>query len=107
MFFTCFLYYREKEHSDEDTLEVYRRAMKMFGANIPSYHIELKDKPTMVWDFCSQGQAIELILSVILTDSDIELCPCMNCCKVYNAKSYKKDFCSKKCENEYKKRNKQ
>lgn len=100
-FYTCFLYYEDKKTADPDTLLMYRRAMSAFDANVPTYHLELRDRPTMVWDFHSLSQTIQLLLSFILTDPDTELRPCKNCYKVYNVQDYNRSFCSRKCEKEY------
>ena len=50
---TSVLYYQNYPLIDEDTRELYRKAMAAFGGITPGYHIELLDKPTICWDFLS------------------------------------------------------
>ena len=50
---TSILYYNDYDSIDEDTRNLYRKAMAAFGGIAPTYHIELLDKPTIYWDFHS------------------------------------------------------
>ena len=52
-FFTAFLYYEDYDKTDEETPEMYRAGMEAFDGNAPSYHIEPREHPTLVWDFHS------------------------------------------------------
>lgn len=106
IFYTCFLYYEDKDKVDEDTLTMYQRAMAAFDSNVPTYHIELRNRPTMVWDFHSLSQTIQLMLSFLLADPDTELRPCKNCHKVYNVRDFDHSFCNLKCKKEYEKNGK-
>ena len=50
---TSILYYNDYDSIDEDTRNLYRKAMAAFGGIAPTYHIELLEKPTIYWDFHS------------------------------------------------------
>ncbi len=52
-FVTSFLYYQDYDTLEEAERNVYRKGMECFGGIAPTYHIELLDKPTIVWDFHS------------------------------------------------------
>lgn len=67
-FMAAFLYYHDKDSTDETTLDLYRQGMAAFDGNAPTYHIELRDKPTIVWDFHSLLMGIKMVLSIKLTD---------------------------------------
>ena len=47
---TSVLYYNDYDSIDEDTRNLYRKAMAAFGGIAPSYHIELLDKPGQLKD---------------------------------------------------------
>lgn len=38
---------------DENERSLYRQGMATFGGVAPTYHIELREHPTLVWDFNS------------------------------------------------------
>ena len=62
---------------EEKTREFYRAGMSAFEGIAPEYHIELRDRPTMVWDFPSLLLAIQMMFSFMLVDeaSTLKLCP--------------------------------
>ncbi len=65
---TSILYYNDYDSIDEDTRNLYRKAMAAFGGIAPSYHIELLDKPTIYWDFHSLLLGIQMMFSFLLVD---------------------------------------
>ena len=100
-FFTAFLYYEDYDKTDEETLEMYRAGMAAFDGNAPSYHIELRDHPTLVWDFHSLMLGIQMMFSFMLTDESKPLRLCRQCQKPFVAKKPKDDFCSPDCRDKY------
>ena len=48
MLITEYYYYDEEHPSDEETRDLYRKGMAAFDGNAPTYHIELRDRPTIV-----------------------------------------------------------
>lgn len=91
-------YYYDKEHpSDEETRDLYRKGMAAFDGNAPTYHIELRDRPTIVWDFHSLMLNIKLMFSFMLTDENTPLRLCRECAKPFIAPRADSYFCSTAC----------
>ena len=104
-FLSSFLFYEEDEEMDEDTRDIYRQGMAAFGGIAPNYHIELWERPTIVWDFHSLLLAIQMMFSFMLADETSSLRLCKYCMKAFFAKSDDEDFCSPACEASYEKEN--
>ena len=100
-FVTSFLYYQDYDTLEEAERNVYRKGMECFGGIAPTYHIELLDKPTIVWDFHSLMLAIQMMFSFMLTDDDSSLKVCKHCGKAFVASRPNSVFCSGKCKNRY------
>lgn len=101
-FLSSFLFYEEDEEMDEDSRDIYRQGMAAFGGIAPSYHIELRERPTIVWDFHSLLLAIQMMFSFMLADETSSLKLCKNCMKAFFAKNNEEVFCCAECEAEYK-----
>ena len=80
---TSILYYQDYHLLDQDTRELYQKAMAAFGGIAPSYHIELLDKPTIYWDFHSLLLGIQMMFSFMLVDNEQPLRVCKHCQKVF------------------------
>ena len=104
-FLSSLLFYEDDEEMDEDTRNIYRQGMAAFGGIAPNYHIELWERPTIVWDFHSLLLAIQMMFSFMLADETSSLRLCKYCMKAFFAKSDDKDFCSPACEAIYEKEN--
>lgn len=78
-FVTSFLYYQDYDALEEAERNVYRKGMECFGGIAPTYHIELLDKPTIVWDFHSLMLAIQMMFSFMITDENSTLKLCKHC----------------------------
>ena len=74
---SSFLYYEDYDEMEEETREIYRAGMAAFEGIAPEYHIELSDRPTVVWDFHSLLLAIQMMFSFMLVDetATLKLCP--------------------------------
>ena len=96
-FMAAFLYYHDKDSTDETMLNLYRQGMAAFDGNAPTYHIELRDKPTIVWDFHSLLMGIKMVLSFKLTDDRHPLRMCEHCQRAFVAKRVDSKFCSVEC----------
>ena len=72
---------------DEDTRNLYRKAMAAFGGIAPTYHIELLEKPTIYWDFHSLLLGIQMMFSFMLVGDAKPLRLCKHCQKVFLGKS--------------------
>ncbi|MDR2569941.1 MAG: hypothetical protein LBD23_06550 [Oscillospiraceae bacterium] len=100
-FASSFLYYEDYDSLDDVTLSLYRQGMSAFGGIAPSYHIELLDKPTIVWDFHSLLLGIQMMLSFMLTDDKKPLRICRHCQRAFAASHPNAVFCSSKCKNQF------
>lgn len=92
-FLTSFLYYLDKERMDDLSRELFQKGMSAFGGSAPTYHIELQERPTMVWDFHSLLLQVHMLFSVMLTDDTSSMRCCPNCGKVFVAENGGNDLC--------------
>lgn len=72
-----------------------------FGGIAPTYHIELLERPTIVWDFHSLLLGVQMMFSFMLTDEKSSLKVCKHCGKAFVASRPNSVFCSCKCKNRY------
>lgn len=100
-FVTSFLYYQDYDTLEETERNVYRKGMECFGGIAPTYHIELLDKPTIVWDFHSLMLAIQMMFSFMITDENSTLKLCKHCGKIFVASRSNVQFCSPQCKNQH------
>lgn len=100
-FFSSFLYYQDYDKLDENERSLYRQGMAAFGGMAPTYHIELRERPTLVWDFNSLLLCIQMMFSFMLTDDDSSLKVCKHCGKAFAATRSNMEFCSPQCKNQY------
>ena len=98
---TSILYYHDYDSIDEETRNLYRKAMAAFGGIAPSYHIELLEKPTIYWDFHSLLLGIQMMFSFLLVDDARPLRLCKHCQKVFMSSRANAAFCSARCKNQY------
>ena len=91
-FLSSFLFY-EGDDLDEDTKDIYRMGMAAFEGIAPEYHIELRERPTMVWDFHSLLLAIQMMFSFMLVDETATLKLCPNCYKAFFTENKDADCC--------------
>jgi hypothetical protein len=98
IFCASFLYYEE---TDPLMADMHRKAISVFDGNVPTYHIELFDKPTLVWDFHSLLLMAQMILSLMLTDESRPLRSCKHCNRAFIANHTNAAFCGPKCKNQY------
>ena len=100
-FFSSFLYYQDYDRLDENERNLYRQGMAVFGGIAPTYHIELLDKPTIVWEFHSLLLGIQMMFSFMLTDDNSTLKVCKHCGSAFVATRSNMEFCSPQCKNQY------
>jgi hypothetical protein len=98
MFCASFMYYEE---TDPMMADLHRQAISVFDGNVPTYHIELFDKPTLVWDFHSLLLMIQMIFGLMLTDESRPLRSCKHCNRAFIATHPKAEFCGYNCKNKY------
>ena len=100
---TAKFYMDDRNREDPDVIALYRKGIAAFEGIAPTYHIELRDKPTLVWDFHSLLLDIRFLLSVMLTDDHTPLKLCKRCQKPFIASNPDEEYCSESCEEESKK----
>lgn len=98
---TVFLYYNDYDKMDNDYKQLMRQSIRAFDGNAPSYHIELLEQPTLVWDFHSLLLGIQMMLSFMLTDKNNPMKVCKKCSKFFVASRPSAVFCSPRCKNQY------
>ncbi|MEE0963451.1 MAG: hypothetical protein U0L73_04440 [Ruminococcus bromii] len=98
---TVFLYYNDYDKMDDDYKQLMRQSIRAFDGNAPSYHIELLEQPTLVWDFHSLLLGIQMMLSFMLTDKSNPMRVCKKCSKFFVASRPSAVFCSPRCKNQY------
>lgn len=95
------LYYQDFDMLDDMQKQLYRQGMATFGGIAPTYHIELLECPTIVWDFHSLLLGVQMMFSFMLTDEKSSLKVCKHCKKAFVASRPNSVFCSGKCKNQY------
>ena len=100
-FMSAFLYYNDRKYLDEDSLRLYKLGMATFDGNAPTYHIELREVLTLVWDFHSLMVGIWMLFSLALTDTKNPLRMCKNCQRAFIAHNSEDEFCSEHCKNAF------
>ncbi len=100
---TATLYTHEKKDLDESTLDLYRKGMAAFEGNSPTYHLELRERPTLVWDFHSLLLSIQLLFSLTLTDPKNPLRICRQCQRPFIAGKADAEYCSAACRDKHRK----
>ena len=98
---TSMLYYEDYDKMNSETRRFMQDSMAAFGGNVPTYHIALLDKPTIVWDFHSLLLGIQMMFSFMLTDSEKPIRLCKHCTKAFVASRPSAVFCSPQCKNKY------
>ena len=100
-FMSSFLYYQDFDMLDDMQKQLYRQGMAAFGGIAPTYHIELLERPTIVWDFHSLLLGVQMMFSFMLTDEKSSLKVCKHCGNAFVAGRTNSVFCSGKCKNRY------
>ena len=95
-FLTSFLYYLDREKMDDITRELFCKGMSAFGGSAPTYHIELRERPTIIWEFHSLMRQIQMLYSFMLTNENSTLTCCANCGEVFVSEHGEK-YCCEVC----------
>ena len=96
-FMSSFLYYQDFDMLDDMQKQLYRQGMVAFGGIAPTYHIELLERPTIVWDLHSLLLGVQMMFSFMLTDEKSSLKVCKHCGNAFVAGRTNSVFCSGKC----------
>ena len=57
---------KDYEKLDKNERSLYRQGMAAFGGVAPTYHIELRERPPLVWDFNSLLLCLQMMFSFML-----------------------------------------
>ena len=101
IFVASFLHYDLVDTKEAEDAELFRQAIAAFDGNVPSFHIELFDKPVMVWDFHSLMAVIHLVLGLMITNDNQPLRSCKYCNRAFVAKHPKAEYCKPSCKNKH------
>lgn len=80
---------------------LYRQGIADFGGVAPTYRIELRERPTIVWDFNSLLLCVQMMFSFILTDENSSMKVCKHCGKAFVATRPNMEFDTPQCKNQY------
>ena len=102
-FVTSYLYYHDLDKYGEDAVskKAFAIGLAAFPSNAPTYHIELREHPVIVWDFHSLKLAIQMLFTLMVTDDTTPLRMCRHCQKAFFAKRKDSNFCSTECRKKY------
>ena len=103
---TTHIYYDKNDPANEATRKVYESGMTAFEGNAPTYHLELRDKPVIVWDYYSLMLCVKLMLNVMMTDEEPPIRLCRQCMKPFLVSEEEKEFCSPQCRRKYRREHK-
>ena len=81
------------EYLSSDEKELYRQSMITCDLLTPTYHIELLDKPTLVWDFHSLLLVMQMMFSFMLTNENSGLKLCRKCTKAFVSEDKGELYC--------------
>lgn len=96
--FLCAAIYRNEIYAmPEVEYKLLRTGLAAFNGNAPTYHICLEDGPKLEWDFHSLMLITQLMMSLMITDSDRPLRMCERCEKPFIARGKNVRYCSKEC----------
>ena len=95
------IYYDKDDPSNAATRMAFEHGMAAFEGNAPTYHLELRDKPVIVWDFHSLMLNIKIMLDLMLTNDDNPIRLCRQCMKPFLAADGSDIFCSSQCAKKY------
>lgn len=100
------IYYDKSDPANETTRKVYESGMAAFEGNAPTYHLELRDKPVIVWDYYSLMLCVKLMLNVMMTDEAHPIRLCRQCMKPFLVSEDEAEFCSPQCRRKYRREHK-
>ena len=100
------IYYDKDDPANAATRMVYESGMAAFEGNAPTYHLELRDRPMIVWDFHSLMLNIKMMLDLMMTDDNHPIRLCKQCMQPFLAVDNGELFCSPQCERKYRREHK-
>lgn len=74
-----------------------RYSMQIFDGTAPTCHIELLDKPVVMWDYHSLLTGLQMAVFFTITDPKSPIRLCKNCEKAFFASRSNQQYCSEHC----------
>lgn len=95
--FTAQEYYDDYDELDEKERLLFKQAIRAFEGVSPTYRLELLDRPTLVWEFNSLMQALQLMINLMLSDENNPVKICKKCGNAFIPKKTSDLYCSRNC----------
>ncbi len=101
LYTTCYFYYEDGDTLPFDAKRLMEESTKAFGGNVPFYHMELRERPTLVWDFHSLLLCLQMMLCHMLTDEKQYIRMCVRCSKAFLSTRPNALYCSPECKRQH------
>ena len=99
------MYYYSIPLSDEERAS-FRYSLQIFEGAAPTCHLELWDRPMVMWDYHSLLLGLQMMFSFTITDPNSPIKLCKQCEKAFYASRSDTQFCSDRCRRHYRLRHK-
>lgn len=96
-----YAFYEDYDHLNDETRMMMHNSIASFGGIAPTYRIAPRDKPTIVWNFHSPMLGVQMMFSVMLTDTEKPIRICKHCLQAFVASRPSAIFCSPQCNKKY------
>lgn len=94
---TVSMLYDQKDQLDVDSSELFRNSATAYDYHVPRYHLALLDQPTILWDFPSLLNGIQMMFSFMLANRKNLIRICKQCSRIFVASRPNAVFCSPDC----------
>ncbi len=101
LYTTCYFYYEDGATLPFDAKRLIWESTKAFGGNASFYHVELRERPTMVWDFHSLLLCVQMMLCHMLTDEKQYIRMCVQCSRAFLSTRPNALYCSPECKRQH------
>ena len=99
------LYYYSIPLTDEERTS-FRYSLQIFEGAAPTCHLELWDRPVVMWDYHSLLLGLQMAVFFTITDPQSPIHLCRNCGKAFFASRPNQLYCSDRCRRHYRLRHK-
>ncbi len=103
--FLTTMYYYSIPLTDEERTS-FRYSLQIFEGAAPTCHLELWDRPVVMWDYHSLLPGLQMAVFFTITDPKSPIHLCKNCGKAFFASRPNQLYCSDRCRRHYRLRHK-
>ena len=103
--FLTTMYYYSIPLTDEERTS-FRYSLQIFEGAAPTCHLELWDRPVVMWDYHSLLLGLQMAVFFTITDPKSPIHLCRNCGKAFFASRPNQLYCSDRCRRHYRLRHK-